>query len=136
MAKESLTKKEATKLLKELVPNYGEVKTAFDIYKKEEKELNLQIKEVMRKASITSNSADGYTVEYSTRESEKYDEEGLLEFMHKHEEFTPCIKVKEYFDENVLESLMYKGEIPKNLQAELAKFRTKTVTEVLKVKKG
>jgi hypothetical protein len=119
----------------DLVSQYVEVKLIYDEAKKKEAELNKQIKAIMSEKGLNEVQWNDTTIQYSERTSDVYDEEAMLEYMHKHKEFAPCIKVKEYFDVDVLEDLMYKGEIPKKLQIGLDKFRTTKVTEVLKVKK-
>ena len=120
----------------DLVSQYVEVKLIYDEAKKKEAELNKQIKAIMSEKGLNEVQWNDTVIQYSERTSDVYDEEAMLGYMHKHKAFAPCIKTKEYMDADVLEDLMYKGEISKNLQAGLDEFRTTKITQVLKIKKG
>lgn len=122
--------------LSDLAKEYVEVKAQYDVLKKKEAELNKQIKAIMATEGMASVDLGNAIVEYSERTSDVYDEEAMLGYMHKHKAFAPCIKTKEYMDADVLEDLMYKGEISKKLQAGLDEFRITKITQVLKIKKG
>ena len=134
------TEKEITKItsnIMKLMPEYVEVKQAYDNYKKKEAELNKQIKEAMAETELDKWSweTDKGIVEYSTRQSDEYDEEALLDYLHKHKEFTSCIKTKEYIDQNELENILYNEKVSKRLMLGIDKFRTSKTTQVLKIKK-
>lgn len=120
----------------DLVSQYVEVKLIYDEAKKKEAELNKQIKAIMSEKGLNEVQWNDTVIQYSERTSDVYDEEAMLGYMHKHKAFAPCIKTKEYMDADVLEDLMYKGEISKKLQAGLDEFRTTKITQVLKIKKG
>ena len=120
----------------DLISQYVEVKLIYDEAKKKEAELNKQIKAIMSEKGLIEVQCGDTTIQYSERTSDVYDEEAMLGYMHKHKAFAPCIKTKEYMDADVLEDLMYKGEISKKLQAGLDEFRTTKITQVLKIKKG
>lgn len=135
MAKKTKNAKDVLTKLGTIIPRYIEVKTILDDYKKQEAELNKQIKLLMAENHLEEWVTENGTIQYSERESDIYDEEAMLDYMHKHKVFEPCIKTKEYFDADVLEDLMYKGEISKKLQVGLDSFRTTKVTPVLTLKK-
>lgn len=120
----------------DLVSQYVEVKLIYDEAKKKEAELNKQIKAIMSEKGLNEVQWNDTVIQYSERTSDVYDEEAMLGYMRKHKAFAPCIKTKEYMDADVLEDLMYKGEISKKLQAGLDEFRTTKITQVLKIKKG
>lgn len=136
-----MRKKEEALTLDKLIPAYGEAKEQVDIWDKKAKKQNKDIKALMAKLlkdgekSVDSDEYDGWVATYSIRVSTPFNEEALLEFMHKHKQFAPCIKTKEYIDEDALENLIYKGDIPKKLLLEIDKFRTEKKTEVLNIKK-
>lgn len=131
------TKKKAVTAvtLEKLVPLYGRDKAILDEYKKSTDLANKRIKELMAEKGLEDYTSEGYKAVYSVSESKSYNMEALLEYMHKHEEFAPCIKTQEYVDEDVLENLIYNGKIAKTKVAELAKFRVIKKSPRLTVKK-
>ena len=106
-----------------------------DVYKKDVDAKNKVIKKLMAEEGLEEKEVEGWEARYSVRVSESYNEEAMLEYMHKHKEFADCIRTKEYIDEAVLEDLIYKGAIPKNKVAALGKFRVTKETEVLTIKR-
>ena len=136
-----MKKVEKTELsLKNLIPMYAETKAEVDEYDKTAKKLSRDIKALMAKLlkkdeKSVDAEAGGYVANYSIRTSVGFNEDALLEFMHKHKQFTSCIKTKEYVDADILEDLIYKGDIPKKLLLELDKFKTEKKTEYLTVKR-
>ena len=127
---------EPKKSLKELVPLYGKTNEEAKALKKSLDSWNKDIKEIMRTKKMDNTDVDGWTAKFEVRVSEAYDEDALLEYMHKHKEFTSCIKTKEYVDQNTLEELIYNGNISKKLLLGLDKFRIKKETEYLTVSKA
>ena len=127
---------EPKKSLKELIPLYGENNEQAKKLKKSLDGWNKEIKEIMRTKKMDNTAVDGWTAKFEIRETETYDEEALLEYMHKHKEFTSCIKTKEYIDQDTLEELVYNGNISKKLLLGLDKFRVKKQTEYLTVSKA
>lgn len=128
-----MAKKKTVDTLENLVPIFGANRIAENKHKKLAKEAGDKIKklQVLNKDNNTATYG-GYKVTYSESESISFKDEAL-EFMHKHKEFTPCIKVQEYIDMDELEKLMYNGEIPKKLLVELDKYRNTKTTPKLNV---
>jgi hypothetical protein len=130
--KESLTK---------LIPEFGEVKTKADAYKKEADAKNKVIKKLMSEAGLEEKEVEGWQVRYSVVRTESYDEEALIEYLkadwvkRNGSMECPFIKTKEYIDEEVLEDYIYHGKLPKKLVASLDKFRIVKETEKLNVKR-
>lgn len=135
------TKKKAESLsLKNLIPIYAETKAKADDFDKAAKRQNRDIKALMVKLlkegeKSVDAEAGGYVASYSIRVSTSFNEEAMLEFMHKHKQLASCIKTKEYIDETALEDAIYRGDIPKKLLLEIDKFKTEKKTEYLVVKK-
>ncbi len=128
-------KKEEVLTLEQLIPKYGEEKAVLDTYKKSTDAVNKQIKELMVEQGLAEKAAGGYVARYSVSKSESYNTEALLNYMHKHKEFEPCIKTQEYVDEQALEDLIYKGKISKTKITALDKFRIVKETPKLIIKK-
>ena len=88
------TKKKAESLsLKNLIPMYAEAKAEVDAYDKTAKKLNKDIKDLMVKLlkdgeTSVDAEASGYVANYSIRVSTAFNEDALLEFMHKHKQFS------------------------------------------------
>lgn len=131
--------KKTVETLESLTAIYGKNKIQENKCKKTATEAGNKIKKMIAetvdevKKGVTYDvTSQGYHIHYSVTEEIKFKEE-VLEYMHKHKEFAPCIKTKEYVDMEVLEDLMYKGEIPKKLQSALAPYKTVKYTPKLNV---
>lgn len=124
-----------------LIPEFGELKTQADSYKKEADVKNKQIKKLMAEEGLEEKEVDGWQVKYTVALTESYDEDAMLEALKKDwakrngSMECPYIKTKEYIDEEVLEDMIYKGQLPKKLVASLDKFRIVKETEKLSVKR-
>lgn len=117
-----------------LIPQYAENKSMLDDYKKICDDENKQIKELME---VGSYEVEGYkaTKTVSTRES--MNEEKLLDVANKNKYYlSDAIKTKEYVDMDVLESLLYKGNIPEHVLMEIDKCRESKEVVTLKISKA
>lgn len=132
MARRIVEKKES---LTTLIPEFGEIKSKADDFKKQAEAKNKAIKKLMAEEGITEKEVEGWQVKYLVSTSDSYDEDAMLEFMKKHKQFAECIKTREYIDEEVLEDLIYHGKLSKNLVASLDRFRTVKETEKLLIKR-
>lgn len=133
MAKKDVLTPQET--LSKLVAKYGQEKEILDKYKKSTDADNKQIKTIMIEAGLETFDAGGYQAKYSVSKSESYDEDALIEYIHKHKALEVCIKTEEHVDEDVLEDLIYKGKISKTEVAALDKFRIVKETPKLTIKK-
>lgn len=107
--------------LKELVESYGMNKKENDDLKKIVTNQNNEIKSLMEANNLKKFESDNYKVSYSVSTRDTLDEELLLSEVKtftiadgvelKSAEEVGLIKTREYVDMDVLESLMYKGDI-------------------------
>lgn len=118
-----------------LIPTYAENKAILDDYKKICDDENKQIKELMDEGSY---EVGGYKATKTIQHRETMNEDKLLDVLKQYP--TACyeqglIKTKEYVDMDVLESMIYKGVIDKNVLLEIDKCRESKEVVTLKVTK-
>lgn len=126
---------ENTMSLDELVVNYCQHKEESDKVGKLAKEENTKIKDIMSKQKLSEYTSGDYTVKYSEVESNKMNEDKLLEVLKKHG-ITSVIKTTEYVDSDLLEKALYNNEVPKEVQLEIAGCNEIKVTQKLTYKKA
>lgn len=127
--------------LEELVASYGKHNADAKELKKVCDTENAEIKKLMVSDNLTNFSANGYTVKYSVSKQESLNEDKVLDILKRDWEIRgngaecPYIKTKEYIDMDMLESVLYKGEIPQDVMAELNTCRiTKEIPKLTVVK--
>ena len=125
---------EATNNLDSLIPRYAENKAMLDDYKKICDEENKKIKELMDEGSYEAN---GYKATKSVQVRETMNEDKLLDVLQNisgsYE--NGLIKTKEYVDMDVLESMLYKGKIPKDILMQIDKCRETKEVVTLRISK-
>lgn len=117
-----------------LIPQYAENKSILDDYKKICDDENKQIKEMMEEGSY---EAGGYKATKSVQIRESMNEDKLLDILQNisgsYE--NGLIKTKEYVDMDVLESMLYKGLIDKEVLMEIDKCRESKEVVTLRISK-
>lgn len=126
--------------------DWKEIATEYIEKKAEEKEITGRTKEL---SSKLKNFLEGFDNEedqhidtdnsgvYLTyRTKEEWDEEGMIELLHRSGFDDKIVKTKEYVDFDALESALYNETLPKEVIKELAKFKTEVLTSVLNIKKS
>ena len=128
------------KILDDLVAHYGEVDSKVKTLSKELESEKVTIKNIMEEEHLDSHDAGGYTVTRVVSERVKVDEEKMLKIL-KDDWVTkygsmecPYIKTKEYIDMDQLESVIYAGELSKDVMRKLNECQEKT--EVIALKCG
>ena len=116
-----------------LIPQYAENKSMLDDYKKICDNENKQIKELMEEGSYETGGWKA-TKTISTRET--MNEEKLLDVAKKNSYYlSDIIKTKEYIDMDKLESLLYKGNISKEVLMEIDMCRESKEVVTLRISK-
>ena len=125
-------RRKATKTpnLDTLIPQYAENKSLMDDYKKICDEENKQIKELMDEGSY---EAGGYKATKSVQVRESMNEDKLLDVLRHYTFGAEVIKSKSYVDMDVLESLIYKGKLSKEVLMEIDKCREKKEVVTLRI---
>lgn len=101
--------------LGELIERYYNLKTEMESYKKQVDADNKEIKRIMNDSNMAICESGDLTATCQEIVSESFDEDKLLSCI-KGLGLNSCIKTKEYVDMDILESLIYNGEIdPKQL---------------------
>lgn len=117
-----------------LIPQYAENKSMLDDYKKICDSENKQIKELMDEGSY---EAGGYKATKLVSVRETMNEDKLLDILQNisgsYE--NGLIKTKEYVDMDVLESMLYKGLIDKEVLMEIDKCRESKEVITLRISK-
>lgn len=137
MARRKLDKPNVT--LEELVEVWGTNKTTADGLKKIVEKDAAQIKEIMLSEKLTESKSGKYTAKLSIQHKEKFNEDGLLEYIKtklwgdKGSMECPYIKRVEVIDWDALESAIYNEKITKAQLIEIDKFRETIETPVLKL---
>ena len=125
---------EALKELEVLIESYAENKSLADDYKKLCDEENKRIKTLMQEQNMTDCNSTNYTVKYYVQTRESMNEVKLLNML-KRENITKAIKTVEVVDMDMLESMLYNGEIASPLIAEMATFKETKTIPALKLSK-
>ena len=110
-----------------LIESYGKNKSQLDKFKKLCDKENKQIKELMVEGNHSDFESDNYVAKYYESERTSFDSEKALAIL-KRAGINQCVKTIEVLDEDVLESMLYNDEIPKEILPEL-----NDCTEVKKV---
>ena len=114
-----------------LIPQYAENKSMLDDYKKICDNENKQIKELMEEGSY---EAGGWKATKTISTRETMNEEKLLDIAKKNSYYlSDIIKTKEYIDMDKLESLLYKGNISKEVLMEIDKCRESKEVVTLRI---
>lgn len=127
------------KTLDELIEQYGDHNADFGSLKKICDAEKSQIKDLMSSAGLKEKTVGQWKVSYIVSERESLDEEKLLKILirdwtKRYDDTTPCpyIKTKQYIDMDILESVLYAGEIPNDVLVKMDECRN--VTEVITLK--
>ena len=127
--------------LQELICCYFSNKNNEKNLKKVIDEQNKQLKEILTDGDTYATedgdymySYNGLVVKLHNTEKKSLNEEKLLEIAHKHKDLAPVIKTKEYIDMDVLEDMMYRGDISLAIKKEISKCEEIKVTPTLTVK--
>ena len=97
--------------LEELVPRYYEMKKEMESYKPQVDADNKAIKSIMRDSKISKFETLGeYTASFNVIDKSYFDETKLLVKL-KSLGRTTAIKTKEYVDMDVVENMLYNGEL-------------------------
>ena len=116
-----------------LIPQYAENKSMLDDYKKICDDENKQIKDMMEEGSY---EAGGWKATKTISTRETMNEEKLLDVARKNSYYlSDIIKTKEYIDMDKLESLLYKGNISKEVLLEIDKCRESKEVVTLRISK-
>ena len=127
--------------LETLVNSYGEHNYEKNALKKVCDTENAEIKEIMTKENLKEFSTDTYTAKISVTEDDVMNEDAMLKVLKKDwskkygSMECPYIKTKEYVDMDVLESVMYAGELSKETMLELDKCKSVKTTVKLTISK-
>lgn len=122
-----MTTKNITKQMKELekiVPHYFENNEESKNYSKVAKAYGITIKNILTEIKMDTLDVGDFKVSISHIDKSYMDTDKLLAFIKA--EFPKelqerVIKTKEYIDEDVLESIMYKNEIDDKIKANMSK---------------
>ena len=112
------------KTLNKLVPEYVANNEQSKVYKKLVSDGSTEIKNILTSVNMDNISVEGYKVSVTHIDKSYMDTDKLLAFIKA--EFPKelqerVIKTREYVDEDVLESIMYKNEIDDKIKADMAK---------------
>lgn len=121
--------------LEELIPLYGQQNTECNALTKQVKELNGKLKEAIKKQSKENQDivVEGWKCKLTVEYKSDMNEERLLEFVKKYN--IPVVKQKEYIDFEMLEDLIYKEQVPKDVVLEMNSCMDKNIKEVLRISK-
>ena len=128
--------------LDKLVSEYGEKHYEELALKKVCGEMNTEIKQIMEEDNLDAYTSGEYTVKRSVSVSESMNEEEMLKVLKA--DWTarygsmecPYIKTKEYVDMDILESVMYAGELSEETIVALDKCRITKETVKLTLSKS
>ena len=130
------------KELSDLVKSWGKNKTECDALTKIVKADSAKIKSIMLDENLTESESDEYLAKLSFKHSEKFDEDGLIQFFKtvlwadKGSMECPYIKRVEVVDWDAVEKAIYNGTITKEQAAEMNKYKEVTTTPVLTLGKA
>lgn len=121
--------------LEELIPLYGQQNTEYNALKKKVNELNGKLKEAIKEQSKENQDIvmEGWKCKLTVEYKSDMNEERLLEFVKKYN--IPVVKQKEYIDFDMLEDLIYKEQVPKDVVLEMNSCMDKNIKEVLRISK-
>ena len=103
-----------------VVASYVKTKEEAEFYDRATKAYNEKIKQMMSDMGITDGMFAGYKVLVSRVTHESLNEAKLLNAIRTHYNGdTPLIKTREYIDMDLLEQMLYRGEIDAELMAML-----------------
>lgn len=121
--------------LEELIPLYGQQNTECNALTKQVKELNGKLKEAIKEQSKENQDivVEGWKCKLTVEYKSDMNEERLLEFVKKNN--IPVVKQKEYIDFDMLEDLIYKEQVPKDVVLEMNSCMDKNIKEVLRISK-
>ena len=106
------------KNLNQLIDEYGDRKAVFDVEKKGLDSLSSEIKAIMRDAE-TECATDIYVAKFNISERTSMNEDKAIALLKGTNIEDKVIKTKAYIDTDVLEDLIYRGEVDKDLIAKL-----------------
>ena len=121
------------KQLEDLISNYYMNKQDLDSYTELCNIKNAEIKQVMQELHLDVHEFGDYKATCTVSERETINQELLLDIVRSHN--IPVIKIKEYVDMDVLESLIYNNQVPKEVLLEMDKARDSKQVITLRVTK-
>lgn len=124
------------KQLAELLPNFFGVHAQVSKLKKQDAELNTNIKNLMKEYKLPEFVADGYKATYSTSSRDSFVEDRLIATLKKHKLGKGLIKKREYVDMDALEDALYKGKLKAALIADCVENQEVVTLKVRKLKDG
>lgn len=136
-----MIEKEEMQKLDELVKAYALNKSEVDDLKKVCDKQNAEIKKLMSSNELPKWEVGDYTATYTVRASRTTDEDKMLEILkadwikQNGSMECPYIKTKEYLDTDALEDAIFRGELSKELLADLNSCSTIKSVPTLTVKK-
>lgn len=121
--------------LEELIIEYGSQNAACNDLKKYVSELNSKVKSAIHEAEKVNQDiiVDGWKCTLSVSDTSTMNEARLIEFAKKHG--LDIVRTKECIDFDALESLIYKGELSRDLILELDCCKDVSKKEVLRCTK-
>ena len=124
--------------LDELVKAYIITKNDADDLKKVADRQNNEIKEIMSRLDIDTYTTDNdYTVRYSVSTRTKVNEDMLLETISTLDDIPDgLIKTKEYVDTDMLENLIYRGDLDKDTLNKISNCVTEKEVVQLRISKA
>ena len=128
-------KTESLRKLDELIPQYAGTKQQADTYKKLADAENAQIKAIMTDLAVQKYEAGGYKVTCSVQDKSTLNEQKMLELAHRFDALKGCIKTREYFDFDVLEKLIYDGEVPESILNNIEEAKEEKFVTTIRVTK-
>ena len=100
------------------IDNYKRAKDEENKLNKQNKKLNEEIKSLMNELDVDKFESDLFKASVSVRQNEKFDELKAIEVIKDNvDDYSDIIKMKEYVDEDALESAIYNGKISASLLA-------------------
>lgn len=118
----------------DLVTSYAENKATVDEFSKICDVQNKEIKEYLHKSQSNGGEYGEYTVTLKQIDKSYMDSEALLDFCKSHN-ITACIRTMEFVDKDILETMIYNGEIDTDTIVAMNSCKISKFQENLYVKK-
>lgn len=116
-----------------LVDEYVEIKALADKYSKQAEPLNKKIKSIMIDSELDEAEGDIGSVRMTTRTSESFDEEKLIDYLKQSGFARGIVRKKEYIDYDALESAIYHEKIAGEDLKRLNQYKITKQTKVLNI---
>lgn len=121
--------------LSNLVETYANEKNILEDYKKRVDNYNLQIKDLMSDLEIEDVDCGDYNAKIIIQNRVTMDEDKLLSVLKTHG-VDKAIRTREYVDMDILESMLYNNELPKNIVRHIGKCKNEKQVKTLRVTKN